>query len=343
MQKERKEIKCVVWDLDNTIWDGVLMESDEVCLKDGVKEIIQELDARGILNSIASRNNEEDAMKKIMEFGLKEYFLYPEINWNPKSSSIKKIAQNLNIGINTFAFVDDQQFELDEVQESCEGILCIPAEEYQNILTLERMNPRFITEDSKRRRQLYLESYQRNKDETEFEGTPKSFLRSLNMKLYINKAKESDLMRAEELTLRTSQLNATGITYSYDELNKFRVSNDYDLYICELEDRYGSYGKIGIALIEKKTNWTLKLLLVSCRVMSRGIGTILLNYIMKETKKFCNKLYAEFVITNRNRQMLIAYKFANFNVVKKEEEKILFVNDLMNIQEVPDYFQVITD
>ena len=116
MRIKKKEIKCIVWDLDNTIWDGTLTESKNVKLKHYIKDIIGELDARGILNSIASKNNYGDAVEKLKEFGIYEYFLYPEINWNPKSSSIANIQKNLNIGIDTFMFIDDQQFELDEVK-----------------------------------------------------------------------------------------------------------------------------------------------------------------------------------------------------------------------------------
>jgi len=337
-----KEIKCVVWDLDNTIWDGVLTENDKLNLKEGIKEIIQELDSRGILNSIASKNNYEDATKKLQDFGLLEYFLYHEINWNSKSSSIMKISKNLNLALDTFAFIDDQDYELDEVKHSCNTVLCINTSEYKDVLNMKRMNPRFITEDSRRRRSLYLENIERKKEEESFEKSSEQFLQSLNMKLYITKAQEYDLKRAEELTLRSNQLNSTGITYCYEELNEYRKNEDYDLYICELVDRYGSYGKIGLALVDKRKVWHLKLLLVSCRVMSRGIGTVLLNYIMKRAKQRYDKLYADFIKTNRNTQMYIAYKFANFKEVEKSEEgKTLFVNNLDLIQEIPSYIQII--
>ena len=104
MRIKKKEIKCIVWDLDNTIWDGTLTESKNVKLKHYIKDIIGELDARGILNSIASKNNYGDAVEKLKEFGIYEYFLYPEINWNPKSSSIANIQKNLNIGIDTYVY-----------------------------------------------------------------------------------------------------------------------------------------------------------------------------------------------------------------------------------------------
>ena len=96
-----KEVKCIVWDLDDTLWEGTLLEKSDVKLKPGIKDVIYELDSRGILHSIASKNNHDDAMGKLKEFGLDQYFLFPEINWNAKSESIKNIQKNLNIGIDT--------------------------------------------------------------------------------------------------------------------------------------------------------------------------------------------------------------------------------------------------
>ena len=80
---EKKTIKCVVWDLDNTLWNGVLLENDDISLRDSVVNVIETLDSRGILQSIASRNEVTTAMQKLREFGLHEYFLYPQINWVP--------------------------------------------------------------------------------------------------------------------------------------------------------------------------------------------------------------------------------------------------------------------
>ena len=124
---DKKEIKCVVWDLDNTLWDGILLESNEVRLKPQIRQIIQTLDSRGILHSIASKSNYDDAMARITEFKLEEFFLYPEISWNAKSASIKRIQENLNIGLDALMFIDDQPFERDEVHHEHPEVLCLDA------------------------------------------------------------------------------------------------------------------------------------------------------------------------------------------------------------------------
>ncbi|ADL53612.1 HAD-IIIC family phosphatase [Clostridium cellulovorans] len=336
-----KKVKCVVWDLDNTIWNGVLLEDSHIELRDGIVEIIKELDNRGILQSIASRNEHNQAIEKLNEFGLSEYFIYPQINWNAKSSSVKKIADSINIGIDTLAFIDDQVFEREEVKFTFPEVLCIDAEDIKDLLNMEQMNPLFITEDSKLRRKMYMSDIERKKLEEENTGTQEEFLASLNMHFTISEVGEGDLQRAEELTVRTHQLNATGYTYSYEELDAFRKSDDHKLFIAGLEDKFGSYGKIGLVLLECKSDvWTLKLLLMSCRVMSRGVGTIMLNYIMSIAKEANVRLQAEFVPTDRNRTMYVTYKFAGFKEVKEENGVVTLENELKYIPRTPEYIKV---
>lgn len=343
-EKKLKEIKCVIWDLDNTVWDGILLESDNVTLKPGIVEIIKTLDARGILHSIASKNNHDDAMAKLREFEIDQYFLYPEINWNAKSASIAKIQQNLNIGMDTLLFIDDQAFEREEVASEHAEVFCLDALEYATLLAHPRLNPKYITEDSARRRLMYLEDLQRKGLEDEFTGPREEFLATLGMKFIISEAQEADLQRAEELTVRTNQLNATGRTFTYDELNTIRLSPDYKLLVCELTDKFGSYGKIGVALVEINENiWHLRLLLMSCRVMSRGVGTVLMSYLLNSAKQAGARFHADFVPTDRNRQMYITYKFANFKEIQTNEDgSVVMENDLSMIQPFPKYIDIIT-
>ncbi|MEN9565444.1 MAG: hypothetical protein RLZZ69_640 [Cyanobacteriota bacterium] len=340
-QDSQKTIKCVVWDLDNTLWKGVLLQDDRVYLKSNVIDIIKTLDNRGILQSIASKNERTKAIAKLTELGLQEFFLYPQINWNSKASSIKKIAESINIGIDAIAFIDDRLFELEEVKFSHPEVLCIDAASLNQLLDMSEMNPRFITEDSKKRRLMYLSDIDRDRAESEFVGPQQEFLATLNMHFTISSAQEEDLQRAEELTVRTNQLNTTGYTYSYEELNQFRQSDKHKLLIASLEDKYGTYGKIGLALVECQDSlWTIKLLLMSCRVMSRGVGTVMLNYIIKLAKENDVRLCAEFVANNRNRMMHIAYKFAGFKEIKKMGELKVLENDLTRIQPLPEYMNI---
>ena len=310
-------------------------------LKDGVVELLRTLDERGILHSIASRNDHDLAMAKLRELGIDDYFLYPQINWNPKSGSIRQIAKDINIGLDAVAFVDDQPFEREEVAFSCGEVLCIDAAQLGAIAGMPELVPRFVTEDSKQRRRMYQADIARNRVEAEFVGPKEEFLATLGMVFTIAPAREADLERAEELTVRTHQLNTTGYTYSYEELDAFRTSDRHDLLVCSLVDKYGTYGTIGLALVERQPEvWTVKLLLMSCRVMSKGVGTILVNDLLRRAKEGGVKLRAEFVSNDRNRMMLVTYKFAGFKEVERRGEVTVYENDLALIQPPPPYVEV---
>ncbi len=118
-----KTVKCVVWDLDNTLWNGILVEDgpEKLTLKQGIADTIRSLDERGILHSIASKNNREEALQVLKQFHLDHYFLYPQISWQPKSESVRAIARQLNIGADTLLFVDDSDFELRGSQACLSG------------------------------------------------------------------------------------------------------------------------------------------------------------------------------------------------------------------------------
>jgi FkbH-like protein len=340
--KKPRGVKCVVWDLDHTVWDGILLEDENVELRPGIAEILRELDQRGILQSVASRNDHDRAMARLEALGIAEYFLYPHINWNAKGENVAAIARKLNIGLDTFLFIDDQPFEREEVAFACPAVRTLDAADLADLLGRPELNPEFITEDSRNRRRMYQADIERNRAEESFHGPSEDFLRTLDMRFTLAPCSEDDLQRAEELTVRTNQLNTTGYTYGYDELNAFRASPDHILLVAGLEDRYGTYGKIGLALVEKTSPeyWTLKLLLMSCRVMSRGVGTIMMSHVMSEAKAAGVKLRAEFKPNGRNRMMEVTYRFGGFKEVAREGELVLFEHDLETIQPFPEYVRV---
>jgi FkbH-like protein len=336
--------KCVVWDLDDTLWKGTLSAGDDVVVDSRIIETIRTLDERGILQSIASKNNHDDAFRKLVELGIAEYFLYPQINWNSKSSSITELQKKLNIGLDTFIFVDDQEFERDEVAFVHPDVETIDAADRLLLPALPRLSPAHVTEDARRRRLMYQQDERRDRSELAFEGPRDEFLGSLGMVLTVSRAVQEDLPRLEELTHRTSQLNSTGIPYSYDELAKLIPDPGHDLWVCELTDRYGSYGKIGMALVEKTGDrWTIALLLMSCRTVSKGVGTVLLQFLVKEAATRRVRLFARFRRTDRNRQMLLTYQLANFDVASRDGTDYLFENDLAIVRAYPDHVKVEID
>ena len=332
-----KTVKCLVWDLDNTLWDGILLEGGGVRLRPGVVEVIQELDRRGILHSIASRNEPDDALRELNRFDVAEYFLVPQIGWNNKSGSVAEIARRLNLGLDTFAFIDDQPVEREEVAFHHPEVRVYDAGDYLRLPDLPEFTPKFITEDSRLRRKMYQDDLKRQGEEERFRqslaseagetrdstGNPhEAFLKSLDLRLTLSPVREDDLQRAEELTLRTNQLNSTGITFGYEELRGFIHSSKHLFLAAELEDKFGSYGKIGLMLAERtEAALHIRLLLMSCRVMNRGIGSALIVHLAKVANPSGLPLLADFVATGRNRIMYVTYKMMGFTEVSSDGDR----------------------
>ncbi|MER7055095.1 MULTISPECIES: HAD-IIIC family phosphatase [unclassified Streptomyces] len=336
-------IKCVVWDLDNTLWDGVLLEEGRVAVRPEVVSEIKRLNDLGVLHSVASRNDHAAAMERLEAEGLAEYFLYPQINWNPKSSSIEAIAKAINIGLDAVAFVDDQPFERAEVEHMLPSVLTVDVAELEQALQAPEFQPKFITDESRIRRDMYRSAALRDQLEQEYTGTNEEFLATLGMHFTISPAEREDLQRAEELTVRTNQLNSTGRTYSYEELDGLRQSPDHVLLVAGLTDRYGTYGKIGLALVERgRPAWHLRMLLMSCRVLARGVGTVLLNHVMSLARDDGAVLRADFVETGRNRVMYVTYAFAGFREAERDGNRLVLESDLRQIQSPPEYLTVET-
>ncbi len=339
--QQTRTVKVVVWDLDNTLWDGTLLEGDDVRPRPGVVEALRTLDERGVLHSIASRNEPDHALAKLKELKLDHFFIYPQIGWGSKAEGVKRVAETINIGLDTVCFIDDQPFEREEVAHSYPEVMLLEATEAARLPQMNEMMPRFITDESKIRRQMYQADAQRNQAEETHEGVGEEFLATLGMVFTIGPCAEEDLKRAEELTVRTNQLNATGYTYSYEELDALRHSDQHLLLVASLTDKYGPYGKIGLALVEKGAEaWTLKLMLMSCRVMARGVGTVLLNHIHSLARDAGKPLIAEFKPTDRNRQMKITYMVTGFKDFEERDGIKLLKGDPSRIQPFPDYVDV---
>jgi methoxymalonate biosynthesis protein len=307
-------IKCLVWDLDNTLWQGILLEGDQVQLRDAVREVIVELDARGILQSVASKNDREIAWERLEHLGIAEYFVLSEIGWGPKSDSVRRIADRLNFAHRAIAFIDDQPVERAEVSFHLPDVRCYPAERASMLPELPEFSPTVTTVDSRHRRQMYQASFRRDAERATFTGPDQEFLRSLKLVMRIERATEEDLSRIEELTVRTSQMNATGVYYSATTLRGLLADPRHEVLVVTLADRCGSHGAVGIVLLEKYPGvWHLKLLATSCRVVSFGAGSTILNWLIDQAAVARAHLVADFRGTDRNRMMEVAYRFAGFS------------------------------
>ncbi|MDH6118608.1 HAD-IIIC family phosphatase [Kitasatospora sp. GAS204B] len=306
------QIKCVVWDLDDTLWNGVLLENDALTLRPGVRELIEDLDRRGVLLSVASKNEPRRALAKLAEFGLQEYFLYPEISWKPKSEMLREIARRLGIGLDSLLFVDDSAFERAEVADAVPQVRRLDAADLDQLPGHPAL-PESVSAEARRRRQLYREAQSRQSYEESYAGPRVAFLRSLEMKLQLAPATSEDLLRAAELTQRTHQLNTTGLTFSVEELSALLTDPSQSLLVARLTDRFGDLGTIGLVLLGRQPGESrIRLFLMSCRVMGRNVGGAILTYLARSADARGEHLTADFLPTEVNRPMYLVYRLAGF-------------------------------
>ena len=325
---EGKKIKLVVWDLDNTLWSGVLVESNAVAVKKEVVQVIKELDQRGIINSIASKNDYEAAYEKLKEFGLDEYFVMPEINWNPKSVNIKKIVKDMNIGIDTVAFVDDTEFELNEVKTNAPEVLCINALDFERILEMSRFNV-IVTDDTMNRRKTYKMLELQREEQKNWEGDIDGFLRSCEMRLTIGRPTLEELPRCYELLQRTNQLNSSGRRLSLEEVTELYHSNEYECFLLSCEDRFGKYGIIGFSIVELKEVPIITDFVISCRVANKKVEHTYLMFLAERYKKLSyEKMFMRYKKTVKNGPIFKVVKDLHMSEEKVDLEYEVFSVDL---------------
>lgn len=334
--------KCVVWDLDNCLWKGTLIEDVSVSIDELTYETVKTLDAVGVIQSIASRNEGLGALAKLDELGLRDIFIYPQISWGDKSEMIKIISSRLGIRGPDMIFIDDQDYERDEVYNNFPEIRCYGIEvvEKLNALSKQKSNSN-ISVEARRRASLYREENLRVDEEIKFSGRRQDFLKSLDLRCHVRKAVEDDLTRAEELVQRTNQLNATGKIYSAKQLREFINNPKYCLLICELLDKYGNYGRVGLALLEiGSKEWRIKLLLMSCRIINRDAGNILLNVILLEARSRNIRVTADFIRNSKNRLMELSFRLSGF-VASNSDEKYLDLQYDENVNPVvPEHVRI---
>jgi FkbH-like protein len=281
--KEGKaQVKCVVWDLDNTMWDGILVEdgADKLRLKTGIAEVIKGLDRRGVLHSIASKNNFAEAMAVLKGYQLDEYFLHPQISWAPKSQAMKAIAQKLNIGIDTLMLVDDSSFEIAEVQAACPGVMVLTADKYLEIPELPACQAPETAEGANRRK-MYQQEATRETAAVTFAGDYFEFLRDCKIEMEIERLSTANLQRVDDLTQRTNQMNFSGNRYQSKLLEEIAATPHVDTYVISCRDRFGSYGIVGFSIVDSREP-RMTDLMFSCRIQAKRVEHAFLTFLLKK-------------------------------------------------------------
>lgn len=329
-----KEIKCVVWDLDNTIWNGILVEDglDKITLRPELIQILETLDERGILQSVASKNSRDEALAALAHFGIKEYFLHPQISWGPKSSAIKQIAAQLNIGTDTLLFVDDSEFELQQVAAVHPEVHRINASRYLEIPTLDICHVR-VSPESRNRRKMYQVESERQGIAESFGDDYMTFLRYCDLRLTLRSLNPENLERVHELTQRTNQMNFSGNRYEKDLLKQILATSYLDTYVLDVEDRFGSYGIVGFSIIDRRGPLMTDLMF-SCRVQAKRVEHAFLSYILRKYIAETGKdFYAHYRKTPRNEPSGQVFSDVGLREIEVREgvSRLVFPKD----QEVP--------
>ncbi len=277
--------KVVVLDCDNTLWDGVVGEVgpegvrfDEVHHR--LHQRLSRLADAGMLLCLCSKNEEHDVWSVFdqrSDFGLKrEQIVAAAVNWLPKSQNIRGLAESLNLGLDSFIFLDDNPVECAEVRSGCPSVLTVqwPTDAAAASKLLDHfweLDEHGATAEDKRRTQLYREEFARQdslQGATNFQG----FIDSLQLDVDIQSLSDADLTRASQLTLRTNQFNFTTIRRSESELRELMNDPNVVCQTVRVSDRFGDYGLVGftIARVEGDT-LLVDTFLLSCRVLGRGV------------------------------------------------------------------------
>ena len=318
-----KFVKCIAWDLDNTLWKGVLVEDgvDALVVNEDAVKLIKDLDRKGIVHTILSKNDHENAWKALEKFGLAEYFIFPHINWQPKSGNLKAAAKEINIGLDTFAFVDDSPFERGEVGENLPMVRVFTATEINELSARPEFNPP-VSSESFKRRASYQKEMQRVAAANAFEGDYNAFLKSCEIKLTmfdLLKASEEEYKRCYELIQRTNQLTLAGRRYAEDEFKALISKSNLQAYGIRCSDKFGDYGIVGAVLFSIiGESAAVEEFVMSCRVAKKRCEDATVNWVAHKTQAMgATVLTTQVVKTGRN--MALVSAFSEIAGIEKEE------------------------
>ena len=296
------KVKCVVWDLDNTLWNGTLIETDDpktLTLQPGVRELMEGLDHRGIIQSVASKNDHAAATAVLEHMGIAEYFLYPQIHWNPKSGSVEQIAKSLNIGIDSLAFIDDSAFERSQVASVWPQVRTYDALEIGCLLNLPEFDVP-VTAESRNRRSMYRAEEKRNMLMQAEHTDIADFIRKCNLKMHLfTPTTEDEKLRCYELVVRTNQLNMSGVKYSPKEFEAVLARPEHRNFAFSCADDFGEYGIVGFGQyrVEGET-LVFSEFAMSCRVAGKFVESALFSHLLK--RENCEKGIFEVQKTKKN-------------------------------------------
>ena len=348
--------KCIVVDLDNTIWGGIIGEDGFDGIRLGpqppgnafveFQKYLKALSQRGILLAINSKNNFDDAIKVIREHPFmiltESDFSCMKINWNNKASNMQEISKELNIGLDSFVFFDDDPINRELIRESMPEITTPelphdPSLYSEVIQSLHDFSTFQITSEDTNRRQMYLEQKQRTESQNSISDISE-FLKKLNLEIEIKKTNSFTIPRISQLTLKTNQFNLTTKRYHEDQIKKLSEDKNILIGCAQIRDKFGDNGITGVFIVEKTNydEWFLDTFLLSCRVMGREAEKAILYFIINEAKNNnIKRLKAKFIPTEKNEP--IKNFLSDCQFYKKDD---IWVYDLNKPFNMPDFLKL---
>jgi FkbH-like protein len=334
--------KCIILDLDNTLWGGVVGEDGISNLKLGpekegkpfydFQKRLLELSERGIILAINSKNNRDDAIEVLKNHPYmllrEDNFAAIKINWEDKVRNIKEIATELELGIDSFVFIDDDKTNREFVRQMLPEVFVVelprdPCDYVKTLESLKIFNSFAITKEDLEKKDMYLSQKKRNELKENISDLT-SFLRELNLELTLVDVDEFNLPRASQLTQKTNQFNLTTKRYTEENLKNFLNTGNYLLKIIQVRDRFGDYGITGLAIIKKldSETWEIDTFLLSCRILGKEIEFAFLQELVnKARKENIKKINAVFIQTLKNMPAANFLRDAGFDLKNQSEKE----------------------
>lgn len=332
-----KTKKCLVLDLDNTLWGGVIGEDGMDAIELGktkngeiyktVQRMISEIAEKGILLAICSKNNEADAMEVLRnhsEMVLKpDDFIIKKINWNSKADNIREIAKSLNIGEDSIVFIDDSPFERELVRQHTDAeVPEFPGNIEDYIGFISEVDKKYfgrlkLTEEDLGKKRQYTENFARSEAKSGF-ASLESYIGSLNIRLTIEEYSRANLARIAQMTQKTNQFNFTTKRYSESDIERM-ASDGYRIFTGEASDRFGDYGVIILLILKPGTNnLDIDTFLMSCRAIGREIEHAFLYHVLRKFPETYTDVTGKYIPTAKN--ILVKDKYTELGFEKAGTE-----------------------
>ena len=354
-----KSKKCLVLDLDNTLWGGVVGDDGIEGIKIGnhdpvgetyqaLQAFIKKLHARGVILAVSSKNDHKTAIKPFKN--KKEMIIeYDDIsvfkaNWKNKADNIRNIAKELNIGLDSIVFLDDNPAERFQVYTSIPEVSVPelpedPSEYPLALIVAGYFEAARITDEDKKRSFDYQSNQKRIQLREQAEDL-ESYLKALKMKLEISSIDKQSLSRAADLFAKTNQFNLSQIRFTETQLKNSIISDKEITYKASLKDKFGDSGIITALVISKeKLSWEIKNWVMSCRVFGRHVEHEIIAKIVKDARLNNIKLLnLKYIPTDKNSLLKNLLNNIGFKEINKNDSYIFYELELSNFKMIDSVF-----